>query len=534
MELFDRKAFTLATIFIREAIYASLKRAYEGKGIISFFVNMFLPSIEDNMFRYNLKWFTTGLLSGILMSFWIPLIIYVSRTFMGLYFITLFVIAYLIMVMLISILIITDLIHQVIASINELMLWKRIEYLPISQSTIEKAASYSVLIGGGLSLLLGMGFAIGLIVYSSIDSLQALIMIPAGFVSSTLLVYPIMIIVYSKLGGRAPPLVSLFIHVAIVIAILTVYLNTLTFRSVDELLLFLRSYRMIYPFPYIYATVIGFDAVSIVFSAAYLTVGLALSLLIPSKYGIKLLSPTFKSHGKAFYLNFPRLLSSAFKDVLLLLRDSTRQKQFYGQLAALSTPFVLSLLSTQSLTILHGLEYVRSLVILSFYGILAYVSAVIVSPILLFIESDRNQIIYMLPINECELAISKTLASTMLYQPIPVILLLITSLTLSIVHGIIVFYSSNAYWIMASYMSYKLMLHFLWGKQGAWTEFSLGVLRRIMIMVLLLIPLAFYLPLVIALYTLTPAWAPPYAALALMIIVPLPIMVYILSYIFRD
>ncbi|MEM4816421.1 MAG: hypothetical protein QXU77_02575, partial [Desulfurococcaceae archaeon] len=347
MKIIDREAYSLSLIFIREAIYLSLRKAGIEKGFIAYLSNLFLPNITDNVFVYNMKWFVSGLLSGLLMSLWIPLIIEATRL-IGVALIVIFIVAYMIMVMLISILLTTDLIHQVLASINELGLWRRIEYLPYSRETIEKAASYSVIIGGGLSLLLGMGLSIGLIIYTFTEYSLAIFMIPFGFATSTLLIYPIIIYLNSKFGGRLPPLISLVIHVLIVALILTAYLNTLTFSSITEIEDFLNTYRFIFPFSFIHIIVMkNLEPYSILFAFTYFTAGLLLSIIIPSKYGIKLLSPT-SSSSKGFYLKriFPRLLTIGFKDVLILLRDSTRQKQFYGQTVALSTPFIITMFNS--------------------------------------------------------------------------------------------------------------------------------------------------------------------------------------------
>ncbi len=352
-----------------------------------------------------------------------------------------------------------------------------------------------------------------------------MIMIPLGFTTSTLLVYPIMITVYSKLGGKTPPLVSLIIHVSIIVVILSIYLNTLSFGSVNEVLDFLHSYRYVFPFPYVYITLMktSYEPVSMISSLIYFVIGLLFSIIIPSRYGIKLVRQKYVEKGRAFILKYPKLLSIGLKDVLLLLRDSTRQKQFYGQLAALSTPFILTFLSQQIIVIIHGMEIFHALVIVSFYGILSYIMAIIATPILLFIESDRNQLLYSLPISKEDLVLSKTIASTILYQPIPLVLLLIASIAVSPLHGLTIYYVSNIYWIMGAYFSYKAMLSLLWGKLGAWTEFSLGVLKRITIMILLLLPLAIYLPILLLLYIY-------YTVIAFIIMsaVPLPITIYVL------
>ena len=518
----------LASIFIREAIYASFRKAGLEKGLIAYFANLLIPSIGDDIFTYNLKWFVSGLLSGVLMSIWIPLIIYGS-SILGVYLVTLFLVAYMVMMMLISILIITDLIHQVIASINELALWKRIEYLPISMKSIEKAASYSVLIGGGVSLLFGMGLSIGLIIYAFTDLVSAVAMIPLGFTASTLLVYPIMVYLYSKFSGRAPPLISLVIHVAIVVTILSIYLNTLSFQSVNEVMEFLQSYRLIFPFPYVYIAINGYEPIAFSASITYFATGLLLSMFIPSKYGIRLINPRISEHGKARIFNLPRLLTASLKDIVLLLRDATRQKQFYGQLAALSTPFVITLLSNQVVTIMHGMEFIRSLVLVSFFGFLSYIMAAIATPVLVFMEADRNMILYALPLSKEETIIAKTIASTILYQPLPIILFILTSIIISPIHGFVIYLTSTMFWIMGAYLSYKLVLHLLWGSLGAWTEFSLGILKRLGVILALIIPMGIFLIITLVLYIYLPL-----NALILLLITPTPLTIYVFTKALRE
>lgn len=522
MSIISREAFLLSTIFIREAIYNSLKRTGGEKGFLAFIANLLLPVIGDDILTYNVKWFVSGLLSGMLMSLWIPLMIYIS-SIIGVYFITLVLIASLVMMMLISILIITDLIHQVIATINELALWKRIEYLPIDRDTVEKAASYSVLLGGGASLLFGMGLGVGLIVYLFTDLYYAVFMVPLGFLASTMLVYPIMITTYSKFSGKTPSLISLIVHVIMVITILSVYLNTLSFGSVNEILDFLYTYRMIFPFPYIYIALKGSETLAIISAITYFIIGFILSLTIPAKYGIKFLTGFTRSKGHAITLKFPRLLSAGFKDILLLLRDATRQKQFYGQIAALTTPFVVSIISPQILNIITYLEYTRSLVLVSFFGLLSYIIAVITTPALIFIESDRNIILYTLPLDKEDITVSKTIASTILYQPIPILLALLIGLLISPIHGLITYYSLTMFWIMSSYLSFKILMTILWGKLGAWTEFSLGVLKRLLIILILMFPLGVFLSITLFLYIVM-----PFSALVVILITPVPIALYVL------
>ena len=521
MSIVDREAFLLATIFIREAIYNSLRKTGAEKGFISRFMSLFLPSIGDDIVTYNMKWFVSGLLSGILMSLWIPIMIYIS-SLINVYFVRLTVIASLVMMMLISVLIITDLIHQVVASINELALWKKIEYLPIKHETVEKAASYSVLIGGGASLLLGMGLGIGLIVYAFTDLYNAVSMVPLGFITSTMLVYPIMILLYSKFSGKAPPLISLLIHVIMVVTILSIYLNTLSFGSYDEVLNFIHAYRVVFPFPYIYATIIGYEPIAIAAGLTYFIAGIVLSVTIPSRYGVRLVFSGLPEKGSGLILRYKRLVTAGLKDVLLLLRDATRQKQFYGQIAALATPFVVTILNAQILSIIHGIEYVRSLVLVSFFGLLSYIIAVITTPVLVFIESDRNRILYSLPVNREEVVISKTIASLILYQPIPIILSTLVAVLIGFVHGLITYYTMTMFWVVGAYASFEIILRMLWGKLGAWTEFSLGVLKRLLTILALMFPLGIFLSITLFLYI-----TQPLTALIVNLVTPLPILLYI-------
>ncbi|ABN69515.1 hypothetical protein Smar_0403 [Staphylothermus marinus F1] len=151
MQLLNRESFYLALIFIREAIYRSLSRYRVRRGIYGYFIKILMPSIDDGVLVYNLKWLLTGMMSGLFIGLWIPIVSYGSNI-MGLPNISkAFTASYLIMAMLISIVIILDLIYQVTASIRDLGMTKPIEYMPIKHESIEKAASYSIIVGGGLS-----------------------------------------------------------------------------------------------------------------------------------------------------------------------------------------------------------------------------------------------------------------------------------------------------------------------------------------------------------------------------------------------
>ncbi len=188
----------------------------------------------------------------------------------------------------------------------------------------------------------------------------------------------------------------------------------------------------------------------------------------------------------------------------------------------MATPFVITLMNPQIINIIHAIEYIRSLVLISFFGLLSYVIAIITTPVIIFIESDRNTILYSLPLSKEDVIVSKTIASTILYQPVPLTLLLLTSIVLSPIHGFIVYYSSTMFWILGSYFSFKIILSILWGKLGAWTEFSLGVIKRILIILALIFPLGIFLAITISLYITLPL-----SALLTILITPLPIAAYV-------
>jgi hypothetical protein len=522
--LIDRDATFLAAIFVREAIYRSLSRYRGGKGFLAFITKIFMPSIEDNILSYNLKWFLAGVISGYFMSIWVPLVIIGSRI-IGLYYVgSLFIISYLIMALLISILIVFDLMHQVISSIRDLSIINAINHLPISSDVVERAVSYSILVGGGFSLLVGMGLSIGLVIYRSVLEPLATYIVPLGFATIILLIYPIAVIVYSRMRYSVSPIISSTIYVAIVVVILALYIYFIGLGSTYEIYSIMTNYRYIFPLPYVYISVNGFDSLSFIYAHIYFVIGLIMSLTIPFRYGIRLLSMDVRSGGSSRKLLFwSETLTLGFKDVYLLLRDSTRQKQFYGQLAAILTPLIIPLLTPSVKTAMSALEFEYSLALIGLYGFVSYILAVIVSPIIIFLEADNNKILYIYPLSREEVIIGKTVASTILYLPVILIIGIILYFTTSPMHTLYMVYLLITYWITGSYLTNKLVLLMLWGKLDAWTELSLGIIRRLIIMVLLMIPLVVLIPLILLYYVYN-----IYNSLMIESITPLIITLYVL------
>ncbi len=522
--LIDREATFLAAIFVKEAIYRSLSRYRGSRGFLAFITKIFMPSIEDNILSYNLKWFLAGIISGYFMSIWVPLIVIGSRI-IGLYYVgSLFIISYLIMALLISILIVFDLMHQVISSIRDLSIINVINHLPIGNDVIERAVSYSILVGGGFSLLIGMGLSIGLVIYSSILELLAIYIIPLGFAAIVLLIYPIAVIVYSRVRHGISPIVSSTIYVVIVVFILALYIYFIGLGSTYEVYSIMTSYRYIFPLPYVYISINGFDPLSFIYAHMYFVIGLILSLIIPSRYGVKLLGAGMSSGGSSKKLLFwSKTVTFGFKDAYLLLRDSTRQKQFYGQLAAILTPLIIPLLTPSVKTAMSALGFEYSLVLIGLYGFASYILAVIVSPIIVFLEADNNKILYVYPLSREDVVIGKTIASTILYLPVVLIVSIILYFTTSLIHALYTVYLLITYWVMGSYLTNKLVLLMLWGKLDAWTELSLGIIRRLLVMLLLMIPLAVLIPLTLLYYVYN-----IYNSLIIESITPLIITLYVL------
>jgi len=523
--IYDREAFYLSTIFIREALYSSLRKTGFEKSWFGKIASLFLPSVSDNIVAYNLKWFVSGMIIGLIMSLWIPLLIHIMLTIYRVRLIMLITSSALIMMMLISILVSNEFIQNIIASINELALWRKIEFLPLKYETIEKAASYSIIVGGGITLVSGMGLGIGLTIYLIVNSVSSIIMVPLGFTTSITLITPLAIILYHKFGGRVNPLISLLVHVLLIIGILTLYLNSLAFGTYDQVLKFLENYKYIFPFPFIYTALEGFELSSSTISLCYFLFSLALSSIIPSRYGVKLITGKRIDYGKSIIIKYSKVLSLCLKDLLISIRDNLRLKQFYGQLAALITPLVVTLLNSEVIKIIHSMEYLRTIILSSFIGLISYFIAVIVTPILLFTESDRSRILLTLPVKSEDVVIARTLTSTILYLPVAIIVSLLITILISIVHGLYLLYSSITYWITGSYLSYKVIIHMLWGREIAWTDLSLGVLKRFLIIIFLSIPLAILLSILLLFY-----YYNPFNSLIILVFTPLPILVYIVLY----
>ncbi|ADI31531.1 hypothetical protein [Staphylothermus hellenicus] len=523
MNILDPESFYLASIFIREAIYRSLSRYRVRRGIHGYLVKLLMPSIDDKVLVYNMKWFVTGMMSGLFIGLWIPIVSYGSNL-VGLPSISkAFIASYLIMAMLISIVIILDLIYQVTASIRDLGITKPIEYMPIKYESIEKAASYSIIVGGGLSLLLGTGLSIGIMASIVLKSFPPMIMMPLGFASLVFLVYPLTIIIYSRIKPGTNSLVSLAIYLFVIITVLSFYVYFMGLGSRYMVLSVIRDYMFIFPIPYVYASINGFDPESTLYCLLYFVIGLVSSLYIPRKYGVKIIWFQRKSYGNSKrILSRSKIITLGLKDLYLLIRDHTRQKQFYGELAAVLTPLYIPLFNPAVQSFLKALNSVSSIVLIGLYGLIAYILAVITVPILIFVEADRNKLLYAYPLSREEVVLGKTIASTILFFPIPFISLIIVSFLISWLHGLIVFYTFISYWVSGAYLSNSLILRFLWGRLDAWTELSLGIVRRLLLLFILSIPLMFFTPLILFFFVFKPQ-----IALYLLLLSPLPINIYV-------
>jgi len=172
--------YSIANLFIREAIYLSFTKRTGGFVKFGGLLDIFIPNINDTVLTYNLKWFIGGLGAGLLITIWVPLLSFLSRV-VGEDLFMLFIISYLSMLIMIPLILIVELLNAVVASLRELQLMKKLEYLPIPKEDIEKAASYSILIGGGFAQLIGMGLTTGLIIGMYLNTIYSIIVIPILF-----------------------------------------------------------------------------------------------------------------------------------------------------------------------------------------------------------------------------------------------------------------------------------------------------------------------------------------------------------------
>ncbi len=523
----DWEAFTIASVFVREAIFRSYKRSGRENRFMKFLLDVFMPRATDDVLTYNMKWFVAGLFSGLFMAIWIPLFVLSSRYLGLMYTAELLLISYLTMAFIIAVIIVFDLIHQVTASIRELKLWTVLERHPVPRSVLEKASSYSVLIGGGISLLFGIGLAIGVITYIVTDNLGAILYVPMGFLASIMLIYPVALVLIDKIGSSLSNLVSLIIYVLLVAVAMSLYVVFIGLASPAEVYLTIYSYRVVYPLPYVYVSVLGNDASAALSSLSYFLLGLVLSATIPSRVGIKLLEAR-TGRGKKRVLKYPRLWSMAFKDVFILLRDRARSKQFYGQIAALITPAAIPLFTPKILYIISVTEYMHVVFIFTIYGLLSYILAVIASPVLLFSEAENSLILKRLPLTINDVALSKLLASLILYQPFPLLLAsLVTYMLRDPLIGLIVYYSLNAYWVLGGIITLYLVLLGLWRSSTAWTELSLGIIKRLIVTLVAVSPLLIYVPIVMFMYFVDIT-----TAITVMLITPAPLLAGVLLYSF--
>lgn len=491
----------LANLFIREALYLSIARRTKISKGLPKIIDLFIPNVDDNVFVYNVKWFIGGLGGGFLISLWIPILSFTSRM-VGYELFTLFVISYLTMLILVPIVLVIDFIQQLVATVNELRLLGKLEYLPIPRSDVEKAASYSILIGGGLSLLLGMGVSSSIVIALTTGHSSALVAIPLVFVTSMLLTYPLVVTVYTIFRGKAPAPVSLVLYVALIVGVLALYFNVLSFGSVSEAKELIGKLKIVFPFPYLNVIINEPDALSVALIIVYTSLGLTSSILIPSKLGLNLIEVKTSVRGRALTLNYPKVLAMGLKDLLLIFRDSARQKQFYAQATPLLVPFLVSLLNVKAVQVINVMNPVYRFVMFCLIGVISYISATLSSPTLIFVEGDRSHILYLTPLKRLDVVLSKTVASTIMYIPVSIFTSTATGVVYGLTPGVLTFVSTLTYWIAGSFFTLLMMTPSLEEKPVAWTEFSINVWKRLLIDVALFIPIAFLTVLSISLVVL--------------------------------
>lgn len=479
--------YSIANLFIREAIYLSFTKRTGGFVKFGGLLDIFIPNINDTVLTYNLKWFIGGLGAGLLITIWVPLLSFLSRV-VGEDLFMLFIISYLSMLIMIPLILIVELLNAVVASLRELQLMKKLEYLPIPKEDIEKAASYSILIGGGFAQLIGMGLTTGLIIGMYLNTIYSIIVIPILFASSMLLVYPIALILYSKMSGRVPSIVSLVIYILILVTVLLLYFNMLSFRIISEAKRLISSFKLLFPFPYLDIVINGPSFSSIIIASTYTLTGIILSTLIPSRFNLKL-ETVIESKSRSFDLNHRRLITIGLKDLLLIVRDSSRLKQFYGVAVPMFIPFIVSIMDKSILISIRAMSILQRSIFLGYTGILSYIVSTLSSPSLIFVEGDRSFILYTLPIRRRDIVFSKTLASTILFTPIIAMNAIIMSLFIDPVSVLTVFISMITYWITGSLFTLGLQTPSLEDYPVAWTQFGINIWRRMAIYIVLYIPI---------------------------------------------
>ncbi len=517
----------LTGVIVKESLFKSMYRGGGRKSIIQrIMYSLMLPSISDGMVKYNLKWFIAGFIAGLLINIWIPLISYSFNILGGGYYIQDILTVYITFIFLISIIITIDLVHQVISSLNELKLVEPLSHMPIESSDLRKAVAYSGLFGGGWSLVLGISIAVSLIAYTHLYIPSLLLYIPIGITNTFIIVYPLSVYLYSKLYGRVPSIISLILYVMVIGLLITLYLVLTGYIfKVTPIAYMLLKHSYIYPINYVVLSLGLCNTVSIIVSVVALTLGILLTVVLPSRISHRFVyERSVKSNsGLRVFIMYGRTFSIAVKDILVMFRNNLRLRQFYGQTIAFILPVTILLLYPSAPEFLNKLDMITRAYIISYFGVLSYIVTAIVSPLLVFVEGCDSLVNYHTPLNMHDIVFGKSLATVILLQPAILVIALTIGLVSNIIDALIVVYSMTTYSLLSALVSNYLIISSLIKIPRAWSELSIGILKRIIYTFIIVSIMFFFTPFSILFFILDKS-----LGLTLQLLIPLPVTIIVM------
>lgn len=124
----------------------------------------------------------------------------------------------------------------------------------------------------------------------------------------------------------------------------------------------------------------------------------------------------------------------------------------------------------------------------------------------------------------------KITASLILVQPISILYTgLVAYAARDLLIPLLSYYSFNSYWVMGSTINLAIILKLLWSSNTAWTELSLGIIKRLFVTIISIIPLIVLTPFIFIAYILDIR-----SAITVTLLIPLPILLHVLYEIPRD
>ncbi len=515
----------LSILFVRESLYRSVLKSRR-RGFALIIERILFPSIFDSPLLYNVKWFLSGFIGGLLMGSWLPLIAW-SLTFTSGKedLVESLINSYLTLIFLISIVLVMDFIHQVISTVRELNIIEPLSHLPIPKHSYRKALVYSVLLGGALAFLIGISVASGFLIYIVGGIIYPTILIPVGVIVLFLIIYPIVFLVYARTRGIVHGILGVLFYTIIIAVLMTTYIVLLGVSGQNYSVEMLYPYRFIIPVNFILLSLGVLDLPIVIVSFIYGIAGMLIIFYIPRRINIEKILLGRDKGILNLRLNRRKYIVIAFKDLLLSIRDYIRLRQFYGQAAAVLVPGLLGIIYGYSYILLFN--DIIKLFIFLVYGFLGYVMASILVFILVFVEGEYSFVNYYLPLKQGDVVIGKTIASTLLVTPLFIIVAAVIAFLGSPIYALTTLLSMYGYWITASYINLSIVIEHLYNEVRAWTEFSISALRRLLINVVTLLPLAGLVVFILPLFLIDKLLATIAVAIA-----PIPITSYVLAKIF--